>query len=115
MLTLDLPLINPYMTTALIDSIHAQEGQALAVGSKLIDLTVDLGHLAHDCPPITHYQLLSREKAWVRRVSVRQGEEPSVGARLVLLSTDQDEALDGQPARNARVTVACVIGQGSWI
>lgn len=115
LLNLTLPRINPHMTTAIIDLVHAQVGAPLPVGGKLIDLTVDLSAAAsHDCPPVAAYRLVVRDRAWLRRLDVAPGDEPEVGASLALFSTEPDEPLDGPPAREARVTVAGMIKQSIW-
>jgi len=115
LLNLTLPRINPYMTTAVIDLIHAQIGAPLPVGGKLMDLTVDLSAAAaHDCPPVAHYRLVVRERAWLRRLDVAPGDEPEVGASLALFSTEPDEPLDTAPVRQVRLTVAGVIKQSVW-
>jgi hypothetical protein len=103
------------MTTALVEAIHAREGQALPIGAKLFDLTVDLSVAApHDCPPISHYRLVLRERAWLRRLHFGRGDEPLAGASLALLSTEADEPLDAPPARTARLAVAAIMHQSAW-
>jgi hypothetical protein len=115
LLNLTLPRINPHMTTAVIDQIHAVVGAPLPVGGKLFDLTVDLSAAAsHDCPPVAHYRLVVRDRAWLRRLDVAPGDTPEVGASLALFSTEPDEPLDAPPARQVRLTVAGVIQQSIW-
>lgn len=115
LLSLSVPRINTHMTTAIVDAIHARVGEALPLGGKLIDLTVDLSAAApHDCPPVSHYRLSLRDRAWLRRVDVAVGDEPQVGESLALLSTEPDEPLDAAPARAARVAIAGILGQGLW-
>ena len=112
LLNLTLPLINPYMTTAVIDRFHAAVGTAMPVGSKLLDLTIDLSVAApHDCPPIGHYRLMVRDRVWLRRLGVALGDEPEVGANLALFSTEPDEPLDGTPVRQVRVAIVGIIPQ----
>lgn len=115
LLNLTLPRINPEMTTATIDRILIALGAAVPIGGKLLDLTVDLSAAApHDCPPISHYRLVSRDRVWLRRLDVAAASEPEVGACLALFSTEPDEPLDGPPARALRVAVAGIIPQTSW-
>jgi len=115
LLTLTLPRINPEMATARIDRILIAVGTVVPLGSKLIDLTVDLSAAApHDCPPISHYRLVSRDRVWLRRLDVSAGAEPEVGACLGLFSTEPDEPLTGPPARLLRYVVAGIIPQSSW-
>ena len=115
LLNLTLPRINPEMTTATIDRILIAVGGAVPLGGKLLDLTVDLSAAApHDCPPISHYRLVARDRVWLRRLDVAAGSEPEVGASLALFSTEPDEPLSGPPARSLRVAVAGIIPQASW-
>jgi hypothetical protein len=115
LLNLTLPRINPSMTTAIIDTIHASVGALAPVGGKLIDLTVDLSAAAdHDCPPVAQFRLVARDRAWLRRLDVAPGDEPEVGASLALFSTEPDEPLDGPPARQIRLAIAGIIAQSIW-
>lgn len=115
LLSLALPLLNPLMTDAVVDVCHAGMGTLVPIGGKLFDLTVDLSALApHDCPPISHYRMLARDRAWLRRLEVAPGGQVAVGKALALFSTEPDEALDGVPARALRVSVASIIKQQAW-
>jgi hypothetical protein len=115
LLTLTLPRINAYMTTALVDTIHAAEGNSLTVGAKLLDLVVDLSAAApHDCPPIMCYRIVLRDRAWLRRLEVAPGDNLEVGATIALFSTAPEEPLDGEPARALRISVAGIMGQSNW-
>lgn len=115
LLNLTLPRINPEMTTATIDRILVELGGAVPLGGKLLDLTVDLSAAApHDCPPISHYRLVARDRAWLRRLEVAAGAEPEVGACLALFSTEPDEPLTGTVERSMRIAVAGIIPQASW-
>lgn len=114
LLNLIVPRINDYMTTAIVEAVYQREGEALGVGARLFDLTVDLSVAApHDCPPISHYRLVLREAAWLRRVSAGRGDEPAVGEPLALFSTSPDEPLEGE-ARPARLAIAAILHQSSW-
>jgi hypothetical protein len=115
LLNLNVPRINDYMTSARIETVHAQEGQRLAPGAKLFDMTVDLSLAApHDCPPISHYRIVLRETAYMRRLDIERGDEPAVGAQLALFSTDPDEPLQAAPARMARMAIATIMFQSIW-
>lgn len=115
LLTLSLPRINEYMTTAVVEAIYATEGTALTPGAKLLDVSVDLSKsIPHDCPPISHFRLALRERVWLRRLAIAKGDEIEVGAVLGLFSTDADEPLDGEPARALRVTVAGIVFRPDW-
>jgi hypothetical protein len=115
LLSLTLPPIVPQMTAAVIDRVYAVVGAPMTIGARFLDLTVDLSAVAlHDCPPISHYRLVIRDRAWLRRLDVGPGESALVGASLALLSTEPEEPLDGAPARAARVGVAGVIPQMAW-
>jgi hypothetical protein len=115
LLNLIVPRINDYMTTAIIQAIHPREGDALAMGAKLFDLMVDLSAAApHDCPLISYYRVVLRERAWLRRLAVARGDQPVVGAPLALFATEPDEALDAAPTRPARMAIAMILPQSTW-
>ena len=112
LLTLTLPRIHDLMTAATIEAVYARAGDALAVGAKLCDLTVDLSAAAaQDCPPISHFRLVLRERLWLREVAAAPGNEVAVGATLMRFTTAPDEPLDGAPAREARVSIAGILAQ----
>jgi hypothetical protein len=115
LLNLDLPRINPYADKASIRAVYATNDAALIVGAKLLDLTVDLSSavILHDCPPISHYRLVLRDRVWLRRLDVAAGQTVGVGQPVALFSTDPDEPLDGPPARPVRVTIAGVMFQSA--
>jgi hypothetical protein len=113
-LTLNLPRLSELMTTARVDKIHAEPGTLLEPGAALIDLRVDLSEaFAHDCPPISRYRIVLRERAWLRDLSVAHGAEIDVDAPLARFSTQDQEALQGQPSRRARVAIAGIVGDDS--
>jgi hypothetical protein len=115
LLTLRLPRINAYMTTASVDKVYVEEGKPLNVGAKLLDLIVDLSATAaHDCPPVSAYRIVLRDRAWLRRLAVAPGDDLEVGAIIAQFSTEPDEPLDGEAARTVRVTIAGILGQSDW-
>jgi hypothetical protein len=115
LLTLTLPRINEYMTTAVIKKIYASAGAALTVGAKLLDLSVDLSAvLPHDCPPVSLYRIALRDRVWLRGLDVAPGDEVGIGAALAHFSTEPDEPLGGEPARAVRITLAGIIDQSGW-
>ena len=115
LLNLVLPRINPFMTTAVIDLIHAETNAMMPVGGKFLDLTIDLRAAApHDCPPVSHFRLVVRDQAWLRRLDVAPRDTLAVGASLALFSTEPDEPLDGPVARQARLAVAGIMPQITW-
>jgi hypothetical protein len=115
LLSLAVPRINVHMTGVIIDAIHAEVGAALPIGAKLLDLTVDLSAAApHDCPPVAHYRMIIRDRAWLRRLDVASGDEPQVGASLAVFSTEQNEPLDRPPQRQVRVAIAGILSYDTF-
>ena len=115
LLNLSVPRINDYMDTAIIEWVYPAEGQALEIGAKLVDLTVDLSAAAaHDCPPISHYRIVLRERAWLRGLAVARGDEQAVDGALAVFTTEPDEALDGAAWRPVRFAIAAIIHQPAW-
>lgn len=111
-LDLKLTAIVPQMGEAKILRLLAQEGAALGIGSALLEIEVDLSsQVAHDCPPISYFRLVLREKAHLRRWDVSQGQSLPVGQLLAVLSQTPDETLDGDAARNVRTNAAGIFPQ----
>lgn len=103
------------MTTAVIKAVHAKEGEPLAAGGRFLDLSVDLSSYAeHDCPAISYFRIVVRERAWVRRITIATGDEIKPGTTLAHLSTDPSEDLDAAPGRSARMSVAGILFQPEW-
>ncbi len=79
-------------------------------GSKLLDFSVDLSAgAAHDCPPISHYRLVLRERGRLVRLNVGQGDALMPGVAVAMLATDTGDTADDPRARLARVTVASIV------
>ena len=115
LITLTLPRINQHMTVAVIGRIYAAESDFLNIGAKLMDLSIDLSAVApHDCPPISRYRIVLRDRVWVRRLVVSTGDDVAPGADLAIFSTEADEPITGPPGRAARVTVAGILDLESW-
>jgi hypothetical protein len=113
LLELRLPRIVDAMAFALIDVAHVAEGGAVGLGAKLFDLTIDLSEaFAHDCPPVSHYRLAARDKAWLRRLDAGAGARLAPDAPLALFSTEPDEPLDQAPARALRISVIGIVPAG---
>jgi len=104
------------MTSGTVTSLGIAAGDPLKVGSKLLDVRVDLSTAApQDCPPIFYFRMVAREKGWVRKVAVSVGEEKSVGDVLALISTEPDEPLDGPVVRPLRVASAAIVPEFEWL
>ena len=107
---LRLPLIIPQMTGATVECLYVAEGDALKLGSKFMDLSVDLGSaFAQECPPISFYRFILREPAYLRQFSARPGQLFNLDDRIALFSTTPDEPLDEAPTRQLRITTAGII------
>jgi len=113
-LTLNLPRLNELMTTARVEKIHAGPGVLLEPGSAVLDLRVDLSDsFAHDCPPVSFYRIVLRERAWLRDLPNAPGADIEVGAPLARFSTEERESVQEQPSRLARVAIAGIVGDDS--
>jgi len=114
-LTVALPIISPHMRTAVVQAVHALEGAPLPAGGKLVDVCVDLSDVVqHDCPAISYFRIAVRERAYVRTLSVKRGDEVATGAAIATLSTEAAEPLEGVPVRSARLTIAGILYQPEW-
>lgn len=110
LLTLNLPEIVPGMTDAKIEKVFVGEGQFLTPGTKVCDLRIDLSAVAaHDCPPVSFFRIVFRDRAWIRRLNIAGGDTREINAELALFSTEQDEAIKCAAARSARFSTAGII------
>jgi hypothetical protein len=113
---LKMPEFNAQMTGARVECVYCEAGLPLAVGSKLVDVSVNLSiAFAQNCPPISYYRLVLREPLWLRTLLIAPGDLCPAGAPMALLSTEPDEPLDGPPARAARcMTAGIIYHDGMW-
>jgi hypothetical protein len=115
LLTLKLPNLLANVRLAKIETLFVVEGQFLKPGMKVLDLRIDLSAVAaHDCPPVSFYRIAFRDRAWLRRLSVADGDTREAGMELALFSTEEDEPLNGNPGRSARFTTAGIIHRSDW-
>lgn len=115
LLNLIVPRINDYMTDAIVEWIYPAEGQRLDIGAKLLDMTVDLSAAApHDCPPISHYRIVLRERVWLRRLAVSRGQTASVAAPIASFTTEPDEPIEAVSSRPIRTATAAILHQPAW-
>jgi hypothetical protein len=112
---LRLPLINPHMSGATIESVHSGPA-ALKAGAKFLDVSIDLGSaFAQECPPISFYRFVMRENAWLREINLSPGQFYTLGDLVAVFSSDPEESLDQPVARGVRVTVAGIMHHdGMW-
>ncbi len=110
LLTLKLPNLVTDVKLAKIETLFVAEGQFLKPGMKILDLRIDLSAVAaHDCPPVSFFRIIFRDRAWLRRLSVADGDTREVGSELALFSIEEDEPVNGNPVRSARFTTAGII------
>lgn len=115
LLSLKLPQIIEYANSAKIERVFAIEGQYLQPGTKICDLRVDLSAVApHDCPPVSFFRIVWRDRAWLRRLNIAKGDVRETGEELALFSTEQEEVIDGYPLRPARFTTVGIIYHPDW-
>jgi hypothetical protein len=105
-----LPSIVTQMTGATFEFLHAQPGDAMKMGSKLLDFSVDLSSaFAQECPPISFYRVVLREKAWLRKLDLTPGQFCELDEVVAIFSSSPDEDLDQPIARAVRTTVAGIV------
>ncbi|MEO8487362.1 MAG: hypothetical protein ABI585_13605 [Betaproteobacteria bacterium] len=115
LLSLRLPRIHELMDSAAIEAVHVRAGVELPVGAKLADITVDLSAIAaQDCPPVSHYRIVLRERLWLRELRMARGDDVAVGSTLALFTTDPAEATAAEPQREARIAIAGILSQPEW-
>jgi hypothetical protein len=111
-----LPAISPHMTEALIECLYATPGAPVKPGDKLLDLSVNLNNaFEQDCPPISFFRVIVREKAVLREFRAARGESRKLDEVVAIFSTDPDEPLDQPAQRGIRVATAGIIHHaGLW-
>ena len=111
-----LPSIVAQMTGATIECLHAKPGEALKMGSKLFDVSVDLSSaFAQECPPISFFRVVMREPGYLRKLELTPGQFCKLDEVMAGFSTTPDEDLDAPAARPVRTTVAGIVHHdGMW-
>lgn len=100
---------------ARVRAVHVREGDHVSLGVALLDVSVDFSAgISFDCPPVSHFRVLSREAGWLLRLTVARGGHLGSGTTIGLLGTTLDADPDEAPARPARLTVASVLEQDAW-
>src|ERR1700693_4089162 len=95
-----LPLIVKQMTGATIECLHAKPGDAVKMGSKLMDLSVDLSSaFAQECPPISFFRVVIREAGWLRKLDLTPGQFCQWDEVVAVFSTEPDEDLSKPATR----------------
>jgi len=108
-----LPLISPHMSESLIECLYVTPGSALKTGDKLFDLSVNLSDsFSQDCPPISFFRIIMREKLVLREFRLACGQPCKVGELIAVFSTGADEATDQPAQRGIRFTTAGIIHHG---
>jgi hypothetical protein len=111
-----LPVIVKQMTGATIECLHAKPGDAVKMGSKLMDLSVDLSSaFAQECPPISFFRIVAREAGWLRRFDLTPGKFCPLDEVMAVFSTEPEEDVSKPVTRVFRTTVAGIVHhEGMW-
>jgi hypothetical protein len=111
-----LPRILAAMSVAKMEAVYVAPGRAMKPGDKLLDLTIDLGGaFLQNCPPVSHYRFVLRERLELRTVLVKPGDDKEPGACLAVFATDAGESSDGPIARPVRFATAAILSHpGMW-
>ncbi len=111
LLAIELPRLHELMSTAVITAIHATPGTALEPGAPLFDIRIDLSHAAaHDCPPVSWFRVIIRDRGVLRGLTVAEDSEVAPGERIGLVATTPGEPATAEPARAARLTTVGLVG-----
>jgi hypothetical protein len=113
---LRLTKLNPNMTGAVVECIYVKSGTALKAGDKICDLSVDLSSgFSQYCPPISYFRVVAREKVWLQKMLVAQGDSCDVEQLMAVFSAEQDDPGEDVSARPLRITTAGIAHHaGMW-
>lgn len=107
---LRLPSLHPAMTGATIECVYAESDTLLRSGSKIFDISVDLGGaFAQECPPISYYRLVLRENLWLRDLAAAPGMRWTMEDPLAIFTAQADDPLGGAPVRPVRIATAGIV------
>jgi hypothetical protein len=91
---------------ASVKRFHVRPGDALAVGTPLLDYVVDLSVAApQDCAPVFHMRLVSNEPGRVSELRARAGEIVEPGAVLALVDGASAQGATDRPLRTSSVGI----------
>ncbi|CAN5503995.1 hypothetical protein BH10PSE17_BH10PSE17_25570 [soil metagenome] len=104
-----LPRIIADMADARIETVHVAVGEEVE-GGRLLDISIDLGQAAAlNCPPISYYRLVTREKVRLLELRVAPGGRCEPGAAVAVFGDGSAIAADEPMARPLRLTVAAIL------
>lgn len=107
---LKIPQLNPQMTRVRLETLHAAEGQGLKIGDKLLDLSVDLSSaFSQDCPPISYYRLIARERLVFRKWMFAAGDVVECETAIALLANEAEEPLTEPGEQAVRIMSAGIM------
>jgi hypothetical protein len=111
LLDLTLPAILEPEAETRVFRLLVERGARIERGTALLELQIDLSAVAaQNCPPVSHYRLVSLETGWVRAIVGSPGERRALGEQLMRVSTTVDEPVDGRPpARELRTSIAGIV------
>jgi hypothetical protein len=104
-LSLPLPRIGEGMRAGTVSRVIARAGDALAPGTPVVEVHVELDEAsARDCPAMFSFRLIATERAYLRSLRVARGDVIEVATSLGVATTMPDEAFDGPATRALRTT-----------
>ena len=104
------PRIMTEEATLRLEVIYVCPGDALVIGQKLFDLSIDMSvRYSQNCPPISYYRVVARERGRLRSFDGAAGAVFEPEAALGLVSSDPEEDLEAAPSRAFRVNTAGII------
>jgi hypothetical protein len=105
-----LPELVNGMTGATLECAYVREGEAVAAGTKVFDISVDLSSaFAQECPPISYFRVIVREAVAIRRLMFAPGQNIGVGDLVALFSSTLDQDLTAPVERQVRIATAGIM------
>jgi len=94
-LTLTMPKLSPTMERGTLVKWHKQVGDRIEGGEVILEVATDKATL--------EYQAL--DESWLRQILVQEGQEAAVNEPIAVLTTDENESIEGYQIQKVSVEV----------
>lgn len=83
--TFTMPKLSPTMTSGTIAKWHKKEGEHVAAGEMLLEISTDKATVEHE----------ALDEGWLRQILVKEGEEAEINQPIAIFTETKDESVKG--------------------